>query len=82
MRADVCNARYGLAPAEHCEYYREHEAIEDAWLTDDGSESASEERTAGDCRAYLDVPPLGVGVDEVVERRRRETTGCAWTASQ
>jgi len=82
VRADVCNARYGLAPAEHCEYYREHEAIENAWLTDDGSESASEERTAGDCRAYLGVPLLGVGVDEVVERRRRETTGCAWTASR
>jgi cephalosporin hydroxylase len=26
MRADVCNARYGLAPDEHCEFYRAHEA--------------------------------------------------------
>ena len=32
MRADVCNARYDLAPAEHCEFYREHEGIEDPWL--------------------------------------------------
>lgn len=23
MRADVCNRRYGLDPAEHCEIYRE-----------------------------------------------------------
>ncbi|MFB6303394.1 MAG: hypothetical protein ABEH78_11120 [Haloferacaceae archaeon] len=23
MRADICNRRYGLAPAEHCEIYRE-----------------------------------------------------------
>lgn len=33
VRADVCNARYDLSPAEHCEYYREQEGIEDPWLT-------------------------------------------------
>jgi hypothetical protein len=26
MRADVCNCRYGLDPAEHCEIYREAES--------------------------------------------------------
>jgi hypothetical protein len=25
MRADVCNARHGLVPAEHCEIYRANE---------------------------------------------------------
>jgi hypothetical protein len=25
MRADVCNARHGLAPAEHCGIYRANE---------------------------------------------------------
>lgn len=26
MRADICNDRYGLNHAEHCEIYRAHEA--------------------------------------------------------
>ncbi|MFB6161211.1 MAG: hypothetical protein ABEJ61_08555 [Haloferacaceae archaeon] len=26
LRADVCNARYDLDPAEHCEIYRDHGA--------------------------------------------------------
>ena len=30
MRADICNARHDLDPAEHCKYYREHEGIEPA----------------------------------------------------
>ncbi len=42
VRADVCNARYDLAPAEHCEYYREHEGIEDEWLTGDGAASGDD----------------------------------------
>jgi len=46
VRADVCNARYDLAPAEHCEYYREHEGIEDEWLTGDSDAEANE--AAGD----------------------------------
>jgi hypothetical protein len=28
MRADVCNERYGLDPAMHCEFYREAEGLE------------------------------------------------------
>ncbi len=28
MRADICNERYGLDPADHCEFYREHEDID------------------------------------------------------
>ncbi|MFB6353372.1 MAG: hypothetical protein ABEJ92_04740 [Halobacteriales archaeon] len=27
MRADICRERFGLAPAEHCEIYREHESL-------------------------------------------------------
>jgi len=27
MRADVCNARHGLAPRAHCEFYRDHEDV-------------------------------------------------------
>jgi hypothetical protein len=26
MRADICNDRYALAHAEHCEIYRDHES--------------------------------------------------------
>ena len=29
VRADVCNRRYGLEPAEHCELYVEHRDGED-----------------------------------------------------
>lgn len=36
VKADVCNARYDLDPAEHCDIYREHEGIEDPWLTGGG----------------------------------------------
>ncbi|PSQ59392.1 hypothetical protein BRD18_03575 [Halobacteriales archaeon SW_7_71_33] len=46
VRADVCNARYDLAPAEHCEFYREHEGVEDEWLTgdrDDGGRGSGDE---------------------------------------
>jgi hypothetical protein len=32
VRADVCNARFELDPAEHCEIYRDHEGIEDPSL--------------------------------------------------
>lgn len=28
MRADICSERYGLAPDEHCEIFREHEGFE------------------------------------------------------
>lgn len=28
MRADVCNARHGLSPQAHCEFYREHEGLD------------------------------------------------------
>ena len=28
MRADICNDRYGLEHAEHCEIYRAHEGDE------------------------------------------------------
>lgn len=42
VRADVCNGRYDLAPAEHCEYYREHEGIEDEWLTGADGDDAGE----------------------------------------
>jgi len=27
MRADVCNARHGLSPAAHCEFYRDQEGL-------------------------------------------------------
>jgi len=30
MRADICNDRYGLDHAEHCEIYREHEEGSDS----------------------------------------------------
>jgi hypothetical protein len=29
MRADICNDRYGLAHAEHCEIYRAHDGDSD-----------------------------------------------------
>lgn len=28
MRADICNCRYDLNPADHCEIYRRHEGVE------------------------------------------------------
>jgi len=40
VRADVCNERYDLSPAEHCEIYREHEGIEDSWLTGEATDVA------------------------------------------
>lgn len=30
MRADVCNDRYGLDHARHCEIYREHAEVDEA----------------------------------------------------
>jgi hypothetical protein len=41
VRADVCRARYDLDPGTHCEIYREHEGIEDPWLTGDGDGDGS-----------------------------------------
>jgi hypothetical protein len=43
MRADICNARYGLDPETDCEFYVEPEAeSEAASESEPGAESASE----------------------------------------
>ncbi|KDS90257.1 hypothetical protein FK85_17675 [Halorubrum saccharovorum] len=42
MRADICNARYGLDPAADCEFYVESEAGSE---TEPASESSDESET-------------------------------------
>jgi hypothetical protein len=58
VRADVCNARYDLSPADHCEYYREHEGIEDPWLTG-GTAEVETEAEDGDEDEDGDTDPGG-----------------------
>lgn len=46
MRADICNERYDLDPAGHCEFYREHHDLDwDESAAGEGDDTGDREQS-------------------------------------